>query len=281
MKKIQNYCALAVLMWLTACASEQQPAQETNVSAITVEEVTVKAEKKAIYIAKNKVLAQGDRKLDIAYPQFSGVGDGTASPILNDVVKVMLDSTLAAHKRSGGTHPADNNAVNDTIKVADADVETVKQGAGLQRTLSVTYQILQQSQEYIEIAFSFYEDLGGAHPTAYRKNINFDVANKKIVGVKNLFMPNSNYLQELSNACRADLMARKDQIQTDSAMIFSGTEPKEENFMLFGLQNDTLSIFFDPVEVAPSVSGEQTVKLPLSKLANILDPQSVATKLKK
>ena len=50
-------------------------------------------------------------------------------------------------------------------------------------------------------------------------------------------------------------------------MVEAGTAPEEENFSTFLLEEDGLTVYFNPYQVGPWAAGVVTVTLPLKELA--------------
>lgn len=129
----------------------------------------------------------------------------------------------------------------------------------------------------IGIRFSIQGSLAGmAHPYHYHTVFNYDLDENKKMELSDLFLPNSNYLEILSNYSRQILSRRT----TDQNMMLSGTEPKAENFQNWNVKPNGLLITFDEAQVAPYVNGPQNVIIPYSALKKVLSPDSPLACLK-
>jgi hypothetical protein len=115
----------------------------------------------------------------------------------------------------------------------------------------------------------------------YFQQLNFDVSNKKILQLPDLFIADSDYLAQISTYCRNDLLSRVNEIGSDSAMIESGVKPELANFKDFELTSQGIKIYFAPYQVAPYASGPQEVKIPYDRLEKILRPNGVWKKIRK
>lgn len=133
-------------------------------------------------------------------------------------------------------------------------------------------EIVQQTDNYISLVMRFggYPG-GGAHGYQNLVTFNYDVANKKIIKLADLFPGNPDYLKKVSEYSKTQLINKFSQDVEDKEglagikeMIQMGTEPNEENFKNFTIsQNNILTIYFGQYQVAPYASGEQKVEMNL------------------
>ena len=126
----------------------------------------------------------------------------------------------------------------------------------------------------IKLDFSFYSD-GAAHPGLYSLTVNYDLAQGKELALGDLFLPNSNYLEAISNYCIAELSK---QPFFDSAFQ-EGAQPTLENYRNWNITKDGLMITFDEYQVAPYAAGPQTVVVPYSTLQTVINPQGPLGKI--
>lgn len=124
----------------------------------------------------------------------------------------------------------------------------------------------------LSIRFTFEGMLSGmAHGYHYHRVLNYDLDEGEAFELADLFLPDTNYLQRLSDYSRKVLQRKL----TDKSMIAAGTEPTPENFRNWNLKPMGLVITFEEYQVAPYVFGSQTVIIPYSQLQDIIDPDSV------
>ncbi len=132
----------------------------------------------------------------------------------------------------------------------------------------VRYVVFTATDKLISIRFDvFYYNTGAAHPGSYSDVINYDVQNDKVLALKDLFKPRTNYLNVLSNYCAA-------QLKKKGTLAFpEGVQPKEANFKSWNIAPTGLQITFDDYQVAPHAVGPQEVLVPYSALKSIIDPR--------
>lgn len=127
----------------------------------------------------------------------------------------------------------------------------------------------------ISLRFAVHGVISGM-PRSYRKhrvlNYNFETGN--VIGLSDLFIPESNYLDIIADSARNQL-AKKLQ---DKSRISFGSAPTVENYSNWNLTPAGLRITFDRDQVAPSIYGSQTITIPYAQLAEVIDPESLLAK---
>ena len=277
---IAIYFLIVLSSFLFACGAEKQT--EKAAQTLSVEEVKITKNKKRVVLSpKNEQLTQGELVLEVAYPQFK-LGDSTQNiEGLNKMIKTLIDTTIARHFSQGQGLSAEADEKNDTVRVKAEEISMYSSNAAAaSRGLYIAYKIHKQAPDYVEIEFGFNEYTGGAHGMNYTSTIHYDVANKKDLAFADLFASNSSFLNQISQTTINELMAKKDQIGTDSSFVYAGAGAKEENFRNFLTTNDSLRLLFDPYAVAPYAAGPQVIKIPFSKLESILNKNCIALKSK-
>lgn len=137
-------------------------------------------------------------------------------------------------------------------------------------TLDVTYTLISQIDELwsFKFDFSFYSD-GAAHPGLNSLTLNYDLGQGKELALADLFLPNSNYLEVISNYSIAELSK---QPFFDSSFS-TGAGPTPENYRNWNITPESLLITFDEYQVAPYAAGPQKVMVPYSELRALINPQ--------
>jgi hypothetical protein len=115
---------------------------------------------------------------------------------------------------------------------------------------------------------AFYSD-GAAHPGLNSMTLNYDLAQGRELTLGDLFLPNSNYLEVISNYCITELSK---QPFFDSPFA-DGAKPTPENYRNWNLAPDGLLITFDTYQVGPGAAGPQQVNVPYGELTSIINPQ--------
>jgi len=176
------------------------------------------------------------------------------------LMKQFASETIAQFKKEG-------NFTNLTEK----DIEMMGFGDGRKESLDIVY-MTALSPRTVSYIFTTYANTLGAHPNTYFRTFTFNTSSGAHLSLTDLFTPETDYLSKLSQISRMELpRVIGDLFDTDS--INAGTEPNEENFRRFFLDNQSLVILFDPYQVAAYAAGPQTLRIPLSELTSILKPE--------
>ncbi len=124
-----------------------------------------------------------------------------------------------------------------------------------------------QTKQFISFVFNITEDFGCLHPENYIYTINFNEKNCKILLLEDLIYKNENLLEFLSEYCYNDIINR-DGIKNSNIenYVKSGTNAVMENFRLFSINDENITVYFNEYQVVPYYLGIQQVKIPLEKI---------------
>jgi hypothetical protein len=138
--------------------------------------------------------------------------------------------------------------------------------------LEVTYTLLSQIGDIwsFKFDFHFYSD-GAAHPGSYSMTLNYDLGQGRELALGDLFLPNSNYLEAISNYCIAELSKQPG----FDGPFAEGAQPTAENYRNWNITPDGLLITFDTYQVAPGASGPQLVTVPYGELQGLINPEGL------
>lgn len=170
-------------------------------------------------------------------------------------------------------------AFNQTIAdIVQAEIESFKLGlTGLSNPPQITastfdakYNVLYQGGDIWSIKFdiSIYVD-GAAHPGDLNHTLNYDFAHSHILGMDDLFLPESNYLKTISQYCSDELATRDIAFNKETL----GAEPTTENYRNWNMTADGLAITFERGQVAAYAAPAQVVIIPYTELISLIDPQ--------
>jgi hypothetical protein len=143
-------------------------------------------------------------------------------------------------------------------------------------SLNVTYTLVSQINDLwsFKFDFSFYSD-GAAHPGLYSITVNYDLGQGRELALSDLFLPNSNFLEVISNSCIAELSKQP----FFDGSFSEGAQPTSENYRIWNISPDGLMITFDEYQVAPYAAGPQEVTVPFGELQAVINPQGPLGKL--
>lgn len=193
--------------------------------------------------------------IDSEYPEIAGLIDVSTQTLVNKKIKNQIDQIIAEFIL--------NLPIENRLSNLPKD---------LKNSLFIRYNVAQANDKIISIEFDISDMKAGmAHPNNYSKVFNFDPVNNKEIIISDVFKTNSDYLNILSKYCREYLYINLEPQWFDiKNMIDEGTAPSENNFKNFTINKDSLTIIFDPYQVAPYAAGTQKIKIPFSELQGIL-----------
>jgi hypothetical protein len=135
--------------------------------------------------------------------------------------------------------------------------------------LGVTYTIISQYDDIWSLKFQyvFYVN-GAAHPSDFSHTVNYNLATGRYVVLTDIFLPDSNYLEVISNYCANKL---RKQPYSDSFSL-DGASPTLENYRNWNISRDGFMVTFDTYQVAPGAAGPQVIVIPYDQLRAIIKP---------
>jgi hypothetical protein len=187
--------------------------------------------------------------IDIKYPQ------GFAQNKVNSVIKEYIAQTQKSFL---------NELSEDEDTPADAPGKT---------GLNVTYSLLYNAKTALSVRFDvsiFHK--GAAHP------INTVVVHNFLKGepikLADLFVPGADYLKLIARYCKKSITAKK---ISDPKWIQEGTTPTLENYSVWYFTDKGIGILFNTYQVAAYVYGAQTVTIPFTYIASLVQPALIKT----
>lgn len=183
----------------------------------------------------------------VHYPQI----DNASSPAalaFNQTSKKMAEDLLASYQKNLKTY----------VSTPDPSFSS--------SFMETDYQVIHGTDGLLSILFSVSDYWSGAaHPNSYSMVMNFNLMAGKKIDLKDLFLPNVNYLQIISDYCAADLKKR------DRLEFPEGVLPKAENFQNWVFADQGLIFYFDPYQVASYAMGPSQVMVPYAALKSAVD----------
>lgn len=108
-----------------------------------------------------------------------------------------------------------------------------------------------------------------AHPGLSIQTINVDAKHQRILQLSDLFLDQKKALEIIAAYSQAYLLKK---VNTPADFFKEGAAPVYKNYSRWNINSDYLEITFDRAQVAPSYYGPQIVDIPLSLLAERLNP---------
>lgn len=195
------------------------------------------------------------------YPQLEGEEQDQAINSFNQAIRNLIKHEIAAFRTK----------IKDVQPYSNKQTDEVSS----RNTLFIDYNsaaIKASGDHLLSVRFSIQGFIASmSHPYHYHRVINFDLDTGEPIELSDLFTPEANYLDVLSDYARNSLykhLGNKD-------MVTQGTIPTADNFKNWNLKPDGLLITFDEYQVAPYVNGAQTVLIPYSDLKGIVNADSI------
>lgn len=141
------------------------------------------------------------------------------------------------------------------------------------------FDVIQANDTYVSVLFKLGAFTGGAHGYEDLISYNYNVKEKKVVTLKDLFPNDRNYLETISFNSRKDLVGElvpgvvatktfeeltyvNPDDQFALQMIYDGTDPIEDNFSTFTFTDDAITVYFQQYQVAAYAAGQPEVIIP-------------------
>ncbi len=194
--------------------------------------------------------------INIKYPEITALSSKKALTDVNVKLRELIDFQIADFK----------------VQVAETAEFILPQD--MSSGLWISYSVPTLTNEFISIAMptSNYS-AGAAHPNNYTVVFNYDVKERKVVELGDLFGRGSSYLEVIAAFSEVEVTRQLQEYGfADEAGIAFGTYPKSENYRNFVIKNRQLVILFDPYQVAPYAAGGQEVVIPSELITDIIAP---------
>jgi hypothetical protein len=187
-------------------------------------------------------------KIDIIYPYVAG------SPEFNQKVDSIINEELNNFK----TNSLENdNAVKEIDPKSYAEYPR-------QYDFYVKYEKGQVDENIISAVLEVYSFTGGAHGATNFIPTNYSPKDNKEIKLADIFSGQEDYVKKISDFCIKNLT---EQItagagSTEGTWIEDGAGPKEENFSVFLINQNSITFYFPQYQVAPYALGDFKVIMP-------------------
>ena len=108
-------------------------------------------------------------------------------------------------------------------------------------------------------------------PALTTRSVTYDLEAGSDVRLAQLFLPGSDYFEEIADYCIAQLKSR----DIGFELFSDGALPLAENYGNWNITVDGLLINFDEYQVAAYAAGPQAVSDPYTKLQTVIDPNGL------
>lgn len=214
--------------------------------------------------------------LDAEYPQID-TGDEPATASINLCINAFVSGLLDRFRAEAIANATSKNEIKQAAPTAIAWDD-----------LSISHTISLFTSDLLSIEFSIgtYRAMA-AHPNTITRTLNFIVHPPLQLELQDIFMPQSNYLDVLSQYCVTELHREQPSRFHDSKQraeelrnkqddwILAGAGPKHSNYERFVLSKHGMRIFFDAYQVGSYAEGRYDVFVPAHVLKPVLN-ESIA-----
>src|SRR5262245_18813796 len=194
-----------------------------------------------------------------------------------DSARVQKFNQAVANLVAARTREFRNSLDEMAREEATSAEQGVKRGAKTPpNSLDVSYEITAANKDFISILFTFFEYTGAAHPNTTTESFNYDLNRNAPVKLADLFTPNSDYLEVISDYAVKEL--KKLETVDDPER---GAGPSLDNFHSWNICFAGLKITFDRYQVGAYAAGEHEVVVPYSVLKPIINPNGMLAQFAK
>lgn len=139
-----------------------------------------------------------------------------------------------------------------------------------------SYSIEYYSPDLISLSGEVFSYTGGAHGNTFYMSSNYWIKDGKahLIGLSDLFRPNSGYMKVLSDYCMGDLRKQ------NAGWVVNGElkELKAEDLGAFAISPRGISFAFAPYAVGSYAEGSYFVVIPYSELKDVISPSGPLAK---
>jgi len=138
-------------------------------------------------------------------------------------------------------------------------------------TITATFELKTNEKNVLSLVLINYAYSGGAHGITLMKGLTFDITTGKKYSLKELFKPNSNYVQRLSQIVSEQIKARNLPLISDFTHI-STDQP-------FYISDKVLVLYFALYELTPYAYGFPYFPISVYDIQDIINEQSPLGKM--
>ncbi|WP_352418464.1 DUF3298 domain-containing protein [Proteiniborus sp.] len=162
----------------------------------------------------------------------------------------------------GLENPEVQKEINDEIYDLMLDIAAELRRPDLLTNITGSYEIKANQRDLLSLTLVQLGDFGGAHPMTIIKALNIDVFTAEIYQLEDLFEPNSDYIERLSNMVKEQIAEREILIINE----FESISPQQDYYLV----DNNLIIFFQLYEITPYAFGFPYFPIPIYKLEDII-----------
>jgi hypothetical protein len=203
-------------------------------------------------IVKDKKIVEDDGvwDIEITYPTFEGKTD------LNQKIENFINDYVANFKESANAY---ESALDDFEVAGEEPFE-------ITYYLHARYDKGRFDKQFVSFVLLMEYYSGGAHGGRDFYSFAYDLEKNQELKLDDLFVDNSNYLNDISQFCFDDLRKQINKLTNDDYLdeewLKDGVSPKVENFQSFVFDEDSITFYFPPYQIAAYALGDFKVEFP-------------------
>lgn len=125
-----------------------------------------------------------------------------------------------------------------------------------------SYEIKTNERNILSLSLTGMGEFGGAHPKTTIKSLTMDIKTGKVYQLKDLFKPNSNYIEIISEIIAQQIEERNIPLLND----FDKTRPDQDYY----IADKSIVVYFQQYEIAPYSEGFPYFVIPIYDLQSII-----------
>jgi hypothetical protein len=191
-------------------------------------------------------------KIDVSYPFIQGMDS------FNKNIEYIITEEIKNFKKI---------SLENDQAIKETDPESYEQYLR-EYSLAIDYSTGRIDEKTISVVLEFSSFTGGAHGSNYFLSLNYSPEESKEIELSHLF-EEKDYLSKISNYCIEQLKKQireraEDPEGETGTWVEQGAGQKEKNFSVFLINENSLTFYFAPYQVAPWSLGKFKVEMPLN-----------------
>lgn len=171
----------------------------------------------------------------------------------------------------GHKNPTVEKLINYEIKTLMYELIAELRRPDLVTYITGSYEIKTNERNVLSLALTGLGDFHGAHPITIVKSITIDAANGNVYELKDLFKPDSGYLEALSKMVSEQIKERDIPLLGE----FKGVKPDQDYY----IADKGLVIYFQQYEIAPYYAGLPYFLIPIYDLEEYIPEDGILNRM--
>lgn len=171
----------------------------------------------------------------------------------------------------GLNNPAAQRKINEEIYNLMLEITSELRHPELTTYITGSYEIKANERNFLSLTLGQLGDFGGAHPMTIVRALNMDISTGKVYKLEELFKPDSDYVERISEIISQEIKERDIPILEKFKSIRTDQD--------FFIVDNNLIIFFQLYEISPYVVGFPYFSIPIYKLQDIIVEEGMLSRM--